>query len=116
MDKPQIYTGKLDAFFESGTEGILWSLYEHGKEGYDALQSIQEGDYLIIYSDETLQTLFTGFIKPDYNINRQPYPLNPTYSQPCVLGYWCHWLIKEVPPEVWANYFFQELEATLIKL
>lgn len=116
MKQLQIYRGKLDAFFETGTEGVLWSLYEHGKEGYEGLQILEEGDYLIVYSSDANHILWSGYIHPDYTINIERSPFNPSYSQPSVLGYWCHWLQCALDPKTWAAFFFSELEATLIKL
>lgn len=44
--------GTLDAWFETGCEGIYWTLYEKGKQGYGGLNIIEEGDYLTIFSKE----------------------------------------------------------------
>ena len=42
-------TGVLDAYFETGTEGVIWSVYEDGKTGYDGLNCLHTGDHLTIY-------------------------------------------------------------------
>jgi hypothetical protein len=43
--------GALDAFCETGTEGIIWSLHEYGKVGYDGLNHLAEGDKLTVYKN-----------------------------------------------------------------
>ena len=67
------YTGTLDPFFETGTEGVIWSLIQDGKSGYDALIDIEKGDHLKIYGlDDAVA--FDGVIKPDYKAGRTEYP------------------------------------------
>ncbi len=42
--------GALEPFFETGTEGIIWSVMDYSKTGYDALNPIKSGDNLTVYS------------------------------------------------------------------
>lgn len=44
------FFGMLEPFAETGTEGTIWSVSEYGKEGYDALHCLEEGDELTVYS------------------------------------------------------------------
>ena len=53
--------GVLEPFFETGTEGTIWSVYEDGKKGYDGLYIIHTGDHLIIYGEER-EIIFKGKI------------------------------------------------------
>ena len=43
--------GALDPFSETGTEGVIWALDEFGKNGYDALNILQDGDKLTVYKN-----------------------------------------------------------------
>jgi hypothetical protein len=47
-DGKTIY-GALEPFSETGTEGSIWSISEYGKNGYDALHCLKEGDKLTVY-------------------------------------------------------------------
>ena len=51
--------GVLEPYFETGTEGTVWSIFEDGKEGYDGLHMIEEGDHLTIYGENN-EVLFEG--------------------------------------------------------
>ncbi len=42
--------GQLEPFFETGTEGVLWSLQEFDKPGYPGLHVLKNGDRLTVYS------------------------------------------------------------------
>ena len=44
-------SGVLDAFFETGTEGVIWSLYDDKNNGYDSLHCLENGDYLKVFSE-----------------------------------------------------------------
>ena len=47
----KLYHGSLDPFFETGTEGVIWSLSEYAEKcGYDTLHCLQNGDRLTVYS------------------------------------------------------------------
>ena len=45
--------GALDAFAETGTEGVIWSVHEYGKAGYEGLHCLQDGDELTVYTKVT---------------------------------------------------------------
>lgn len=45
--------GALEPFCETGTEGVVWSVHEYGKAGYDGLNCLEDGDRLTIYSRVT---------------------------------------------------------------
>lgn len=55
LEKPdgKIIHGALEPFFETGTEGVIWSIQEYGKNGYDALNDIKSGDTLTVFSAVT---------------------------------------------------------------
>lgn len=43
--------GVLDPFLETGTEGVIWSFCEYGKNGYDALVCLRNDDKLTVYKN-----------------------------------------------------------------
>jgi hypothetical protein len=55
LEKPDgsVVYGALEPFFETGTEGVIWSLLEYGKTGYDALHSVSNDDNLTVYKSVT---------------------------------------------------------------
>lgn len=99
--------GRLDAFFETGTEGIIWSLADQGLPGYDGLWPLQYGDHLDVL-DADGETLWQGMIKLEYANLR-----DPTHNQQQVLGYWVHGLQDGADPETWAKLFFDRERAVL---
>lgn len=115
-------TGKLDAFFETGTEGVVWSVVEDGKKGYDALNGLQDGDYLRIF-DEHNNVVFDGEVRLEWKRNYRPHPMNPQYGQQEVHGFWVRGLQDNVEPEDWSHWFhgqyrceFEILDRERIKL
>lgn len=111
-----VIKGKLDPFFETGTEGVVWSVYEDGQQGYDGLNCLYQGDYLIIYDlEDPSKIVWKGNIDFEYERNYRPYPLNPQYGQQEVLGFWVHGLQKKVDPETWGTWFFKAYPAELYR-
>lgn len=51
--KDKTVYGALEPFFETGTEGVLWSVAEYGVEGYDQLHCLEKGDLLTVFSTVT---------------------------------------------------------------
>lgn len=98
--------GTLEDFFETGCEGVMWAVYEDGKSGYDALNILEQDDWLRI-TDEHGKVLFEGFIDCDRKKGWHEYPMNPGHGQPCALGMWIHWTQKGWEPDDWARLFFR---------
>jgi len=108
--------GKLEPFFETGTEGVIWSVYEDGKEGYDALQCLDEGDYLTIFDPADLtKIVWEGNIDLEYERNYHPFPMNPQYGQQAIMGMWVHGIQRDVEPDDWGTWFFKYYPCELIK-
>jgi len=117
--KPKgMITGKLSAYAETGTEGVLWSLFDEYNQGYDSLHTLQDGDKLKIYSDKTkTKIVFDGVVSFEYERLYKPYPLNPEYGQQVepIYGCFVHGFQSNVEPHDWSKWFFDGLFAELIK-
>ena len=94
-------SGLLEPFFETGTEGIVWSVYDPRQLGgsYEGLHPLQDGDELTIYSEDGSQILWQGTIQLEYK--EYPYEIQGIQAN--------------VDHKVWAKMFFDELPAILKK-
>ena len=111
-----IIKGTLDPFFETGCEGIVWSVYEDGKSGYDGLNCLKDGDYLKIFdiNNPTL-LIWEGIIDLEWERNHRKYPNNPEHGQQEIGGYWVHGIQTNVTPKQWQKWFFDNHPAELIR-
>ena len=98
------YKGILIDFFETGCEGLMWTLIQDNMKGWEAMLDLKEGDHLKVF-DAAGSVLFDDVIKPDWKIGWKEYPLNPGHGQPCAQGYWIHWTQSGWQPDAWATLF-----------
>lgn len=105
-------TGQLNAFFETGTEGVIWAVSVDGLLGYDSLLPLENGDGLLIYGPNG-EVAWEGTVDLEYERRQRAYPSNPQYSQQEVCGYWVHGLQRDQDPETWAQAFIQEAPAVV---
>jgi hypothetical protein len=114
----KIFKGRLFDWFETGLEGLVWALEEDGKDGYDGLHVIEEGDKLTILGPRR-RVLWKGIIVCDRKTGRIPHPLIPSYKQQAACGFWIHWIQRGFKPETWAKFFIRpeddRLRAVLTK-
>lgn len=116
------YTGVLDGYFATGTEGTLWTVDTRNRNyGLYGEVFIEPGDYLTVYGNDG-SVIFQGEIQPDYKTGRRNYPGSKKYGQQCALGFWIHWIQKGWQPDDWAKLFIahwfkkkKRLRAELIK-
>ncbi|MEK7546177.1 MAG: hypothetical protein AAB554_03845 [Patescibacteria group bacterium] len=102
-----VIRGVLKEYFETGTAGVCWAVYEDGKSGYESLHLLETGDYLRV-TDETGTVRFEGYIVEDCHKGWREYPANPGYGQPCALGHWIHWTQGGWEPDEWAALFLRQ--------
>ncbi len=97
-------SGILTEWFETGLEGAVWVLQEDGKDGYDGLNVLKQGDHLTILSPNG-ELLWSGTIDCDREIGKTPRPTNPKLMQQLGLGCWIHWVQRGFEPDEWARFF-----------
>lgn len=105
---PREIRGVLDAFFETGTEGVLWSLHDPGLPGYDALNVLEDGDALRVL-DSGGGTLWEGTVDLDRESCQPP----GSRGGQAVLGLWVHGVQRDMDPEAWARMFLDGRRAVL---
>jgi len=111
-----IIKGKLDPFCETGTEGVVWCLYEDGKTGYDGLHLLMDNDYLAILDpNDNTKVIWEGHISLEYSTNCQPHPLNPNYMFQIIDGQGVKGIQVDIEPSVWFEWFQKQYPAELIK-
>jgi len=101
-----IIRGRTQGFWEQGTEGIFWAVYEDGKDGYDGLHVLGQGQHVRIW-DANDALAFDGSIDKDARAGWAPSPPpNPSGGgQPMALGCWIHWTQRGWEPDDWAGLF-----------
>lgn len=109
-DSPQFLPCFLDPYFETGTEGVIWSANLLGAPGYDALVCLEEGDQLRVLDDQG-RVAWSGVVALEYDRRHRPYPGNPQYGQQEIKGFWVHGFQSDLPPEVWSEWFFSRRRA-----
>jgi len=109
-----VLTGVLYAYAETGSEGFHWSVHEDGKEGYEGLHILRDGDELTVFNDDE-SVLWQGVIDFEYRTGWRHYPLNPRLGQQCALGLWVHGNQEGWEIDKWAKLFIDEKRATLLK-
>lgn len=89
--------------FETGTEGIVWSVYadrrlvtSYEQWSYDKLYSLKNGDRLIIYAPDNKTPVFDDFINLIW----------PGQQQPTALGFRVNGVQTGLDPDDWARFFF----------
>ena len=121
----QKYSGVLDGYFETGSEGVMWVLDTKDKRRkYYGLIFIDAGDHIKIYGRNG-SIIFEGQIFPDYKAGWEEYPKNPGHGQPQAIGFWVRWTQSGWHPDEWAKLFIkhwfdewknvEQLKAELIK-
>jgi hypothetical protein len=110
----QVYEGSLEAWFETGTEGLVWVLDEDGFESYAAMRFVEEGDHLTVFRPDG-EVAFEGVIRCDRETGRPGPEDNCGRSQQSALGFWVHWIQEGWDPGDWAEMFLKEYRAILKK-
>lgn len=82
--------GVTYAFFETGTEGVIWVV--DGQNGPYDFHYLQEGDLLYVW--ERGRGLFAGFVIPDVRCTS-------------IEGWRIHWLPFLIAPSRWGELFFK---------
>jgi len=113
-----VIRGELVDYFETGTEGVVWSVSDDDDQGYSGLHVIKEGDHLTIL-DRLGHELWRGVIRFDRKIGWQRYSGSRTLGQPSALGHWIHWTQRGFKADDWAKFFirpdYDRLKALLRK-
>jgi hypothetical protein len=109
------FIGRLEAFFETGTEGVRWSIYNESIGGYEGLEVLQDGDILTVYSSDESNVIWEGTVKYEYDRLVKPSRYNPEYKQQAIFGMWVNGFQHDLEPAVWARWFFDKLPAKVTR-
>ena len=114
------YKGQLFDYFETGTEGVVWTLVRDGatkaeQDRREDLVFLKNGDWLKAF-DAKGRVLFDGVIQEDRKAGWTEYPRNPGHGQPSALGFWIHWTQTGWTPDDWARLFIGRKQALRAEL
>jgi len=119
------YEGTLEAYSETGTEGIIWALLKHtlppegGHGYYDRLVCLEPGDHLIIYDKESFYYDAEKVIvwEGDHDVETESHQETNDYGRTdqAIFNMWCHGLQKTPFVEQWALYFLREFPAKIVR-
>jgi hypothetical protein len=98
--------GRLEPFYETGTEGVVWSLQDPWLPGYDGLWCLRDGDHL-----KVIDGGWEGKISLDYQRNQMSNEHG--YSGQAVYGFWVNGLQEDAEAERWAHMFVNRARAIL---
>lgn len=119
----QPITGILDAFWEQGTEGIIWTVYDpahntaDGKRQYSGLSLIENGDKLRVFNDAAKQqVLWEGEVDLDYKCDVVMHHIFPQVVSQRIDGSNVHGIPHNMNPSEWYRLFREEKPCELIKV
>lgn len=98
--------GRLEPFFETGTEGIVWSVQDPWLPSYDGLWCLRAGDHLRVLGK------WEGII--DFDYERDVIESSFGGRGQAVHGFWVNGLQRDVGSEQWSEMFMHRLRAMLI--
>src|ERR1051325_11945050 len=90
--------GRLEPFFETGTEGIVWSVQDPWLPSYDGLWCLREGDHLRVLGK------WEGII--DFDYERDVVESSGGGRGQAVHGFWVNGLQRDVGSEQWVGKVF----------
>jgi len=105
-----IINGVGEAYWETGTEGVLWAIEDPDpkKVAYDQLYILQNGDDLTIFDrDDQNIVRWHGTVDLEYQSHQEHAPANPDYVGQAIYNHWVHGLQRDLDAETWARYFFE---------
>ncbi len=96
--------GVLLDYFETGTEGVLWTVLDDENVGREGLHVLEPGDRLTVF-DPLGHELWSGVICCNYGSTADGVPAEPGNSQLTALGRRVHWVQKGFAADEWARLF-----------
>jgi hypothetical protein len=107
MKRSKPIEGILEPHFETGTEGVIWSVYEDRSNlfyrDYTKLHTLKDGDHLTICAPDNKTVVFKDFIDLDWHAGAVHDP-GPGGQE--ALGMWVHGIQRGFDPDDWARLFF----------
>lgn len=111
--EPKRIDGVLDPFWETGTEGIVWSVYgdraNSPQLSYDKLHTLRDGDRLIIYAPDNETVVFDDFINLVWQPSCEQDPATGVLVErpyQTALGFVVNGVQMGLNPDEWARFFF----------
>ena len=106
-------SGRLEPFFETGADGIIWSVQNPKLPGYEGLNPIQDGDALNIIA-ENGKCIWSSVVIPDKETGWILYPWGDELAgQQSIDGNWVRWTQRDMDPHKWLSMFENRLRVNL---
>ena len=122
MEVKQSTHGILEAYWEQGSEGLLWAVYdpahdtEEGKRQLSGLQLLENGDYLRVFNDKAgSAVLWEGTVNLDYQRNQIAHPFFKEVKSQRIEGDRVNGIPANVEPSTWLHMFLKEKPCEVIK-